>query len=726
VIYGIDPDEDEVREGNEALRRAGLYGARVVLEKGSLEKLPYPDYFANLIVSDEMLISGRIEGSAREMFRVLKPCGGVIFIGQSRRGAEISGKRLKADDLRRWLASAGLTELHIAEDESGVWAVVRRGPLPGAGKWTHQYANPGNTACSGDQLVKYPLGVLWFGEPGPAKMLNRHQGGIAPLAANGRFYVEGDNVVMAYDAYNGLKLWEREIKGASCPSVRWRGANMACDDERLFLAIGDRCLVLDGATGETIKTFELPSSAEGKAWGYVAVVNDTLFGSASYKAGWSDEIFAIDIETGEVKWVYKGKSVFHNAIAIGDGRVFLADHDAAGGEGMWRVVALDAETGEELWGRDVDLTGCGPPLHAMYHKGYLIFCGGFQDGHFWGQFFSGELAGRRIAVLSGEDGKVVWSRPCNYFTRPLVVGDIIFADPWAYDLRTGERITHKHPVTGEEVPFELGRGHHCGPLSASPHCLFMRSLVTAFYDLERDSGVIHFGGHRPGCHINMIAANGLLIEPEASCGCVCGFSLYSTVVFKTREVDRGWGWFCSTAPSSPVKHLAVNLGAPGDRRDADGTLWLSYPRPSIPLGLKLDLKIDILPGMGYFMINPEDVEIKGTDKPWLFSFGCCGLTRCVIPVSKGEEGLYTVRLGFIEFEGAKPGQRVFDIKIQGRKVAEGFEILKEAGGANIAVFKEFRGIKAGDTLTIELIPVRETTDPRKAPILCALEIIREG
>ena len=40
--------------------------------------------------------------------------------------------------------------------------------LPGAGGWTHQYAEPGNSACSDDQRVQGNLGVLWYGEPGPA------------------------------------------------------------------------------------------------------------------------------------------------------------------------------------------------------------------------------------------------------------------------------------------------------------------------------------------------------------------------------------------------------------------------------------------------------------------------------------------------------------------------------------------------------------------------------
>lgn len=752
-IYGIESDARKAERAREALDRAGLYGVRVTIDQGPLVPLPYPDYFADLIVSDDMLISGHIPGSpeerkrmAREICRVLKPCGGVVYMGQPEKVAALwAGRRLKAEELREWLYAAKITDLpgfngfQILEN-AGVWVKIDRSSLPGAGGWTQQYANPGNTACSDDRLVRYPLDILWFGEPGPTRMLSRHAGGIAPLSINGRFFVEGENVIMAYDAYNGTKLWERNIEGAMCPGVASRGGNMACDEESVFVAIGDRCLRLDAETGKISRTYPLPPLPDERArsWGYVSVADKLLFGSTSFRSGWSDGLFAMDKESGELRWIYRGGSIAHNSIAIGNGRIFFADskvtEDKSAHADIRKMVALDVRSGQVVWQKPVDLTGCGPPVHLMYQDGFLIFCGAFQDGHYWGQFFRGELAGRRITVLSAKDGKLVWFRPCNYFTRPLVVGNTIYADPWAYDLKTGEKVRHPHPITGEPVPFELGRGHHCGPLSACPHCLLMRSLVTAFYDLERDSGVIHFGGHRPGCHINMIAANGLLIEPEASSGCVCSFSLYSTVVFEPSDVDRGWGMFCSTAPTTPVKHLAINLGAPGDRRDRRGTLWLSYPRPSIPLALKLELKITLLPGLGYFMINPQDVRIEETDNPWLFSFGCCGLTRCIVPLLGGgdEPDTYTVRLGFIELmEEIQPGERVFDIKLQGRTVAEHFDILREAGGPNRAIVKEFKGVEVSGDLTLELKPVREITSKdaaklkREAPILCSIELIRE-
>jgi outer membrane protein assembly factor BamB len=755
MIYGVDPDEENVEKARKLIDSAGLYGARVTIDRGDLSNVPYSDYFANLIVSENMMVSDNISGSAAEAYRMLKPCGGILYLGQPEQTME-SGKRLNPSDLRQWLNKAEIDGFEV-EEENGVWVKIERGPLPEAGSWTHQYADAGNTACSDDQIIKCPLGVLWFGAPGPTKMIQRHQRSTCPLSINGRIFIQGDNVVMAYDAYNGVKYWEREIEGAVRIGMGHYSSNIAANDNSFFVTLADKCLRLDAVTGETIITYEMPTFSDDKirTWNYLAVVGDTLFGGAAPERSENDVLFALDLENGKQNWIHKAKSISHNAIAIGDGFMFFADRDVTDAQkeeavaekkeqlkdatpeqaekelavtNVRLVVALDTNSGKVSWRKPVDLGGCGDStLQAVVKDNFLLFWGAYQNGHYWHQFHSGEFNNRRVVAISADSGELIWARGLGYRTRPLVNGDRIYADPWAFDLKTGNKIMRTHPTTGEEVPWEFGRGHHCGAVTASTNCIFFRSLTTAYYDLIRDSGVLHFGGHRPGCHINMIAANGLLIEPEASSGCVCNFSLYSTVVFKPRETDRAWGNFCSQKPITPVKHLAINLGAPGDRRDDDGTLWLSYPRPSLQLILNFNMQNTFLPGLGYFALNHEVLQMEDTDKPWLFSYGCCGITKCEIPLVEKDQkgGIYTVRLGFVDFTNSKAGQRVFDIKIGDRLVMEDFDIIKAAGSPNKAIMKEFKGIQVSDNLRIELIPKTSKLTLAEAPLMSAIEIIRE-
>ena len=756
MIYGVEPDERKAEAARRRLDSAGLYGVRVTVDTGGKALLPYPDYFANLVVSDAILTSGEPEGSPKEMFRTLRPCGGVALIGQPAESAR-GGGELKVRALREWMEGAGGPTVDIAED-GGVWGRITRSPLQGAGRWTHQFADPANTGCSGDQLLQGPLGVLWFGRPGPDKVVNRHSAGAGPLALNGRFIVQGTDLVMAYDAYNGTPLWERQIPGAARAGLCRECSNLAATDNGVWVAAKGQCFRLDWENGEVRHTYDLPPATDGKLrrWGYVACADGTLFGSRTERGVMADGVLALDAENGKLRWVHEGKRIGQATIAVGGGRVFLVENDVTPahraealrakaerlkelkGSEAFRlekeikaadvrlVVALDAKTGQAAWEKPLDLTDCGGPLlSTLYHDGLVILCGAFPDGHLWSEFHAGVLSPRRVTVLAAADGAPVWSKALGYRTRPLVNGDTIYADPWGFDLRTGERKMRVHPVTGDVTPFEFGRGHHCGPATASRNMLFMRSLTSAYYDLAQDSGTIQFGGHRPGCAVNMISADGLLIEPEASSGCVCPFAVQSTLVLKPGKVDRAWGAFCSQVPAMPVQHLAVSFGAPGDRRDDHGTLWLAYPRPNVPLVLKLGLGVSVTAGGGYFHHEPETLGWSEADAPWRFASGCCGLTKCTIPLVGPDDGdaLYTVRLGFARSGDDRRGRRVFDVKLMGQVVQQKFDVAERVA-PNETVVREFRGIPVSGDLTFEFVPAVKNPPRDQAPIVNWVEVVR--
>ena len=193
-----------------------------------------------------------------------------------------------------------------------------------------------------------------------------------------------------------------------------------------------------------------------------------------------------------------------------------------------------------------------------------------------------------------DDGRKLWAKDANYRHRPIIVDDRIIAEPWAFDLHTGEQQMRQHPLTGEQVPWSIIRpGHHCGMITGCENMLLFRSGFTGFYDLKADDGTQHIAGHRLGCWINAIPANGLVMIPEASAGCVCLFSIASTVVLEPREPRNPWTIYSSIGETTPVKHMALNLGAPGDRRDVRGKVWLAYPRPSTSKATGLDLSLKL-------------------------------------------------------------------------------------------------------------------------------------
>jgi hypothetical protein len=256
--------------------------------------------------------------------------------------------------------------------------------------------------------------------------------------------------------------------------------------------------------------------------------------------------------------------------------------------------------------------------------------------------------------------------------------------------------------------------------------LTFRSWSTGSYDLDADVGTQHFAGQRPGCWINVIPANGLVMIPEASSGCVCLFSIESTIVMEPRAPRRPWAIASFTGATTPARHLALNFGAPGDRRDSRGTLWLAYPRPNSKKSTGLEILLDLQPRSlarePYRNVDSEDTPVAGTDTPWLFTSWAEGVTSLSVPLLDPSDppARYDVRLYFADLSSAKPGVRLFDVKLQGKTVLSKFDPAAKPG----AVVREIRDVAVSDKLLVELVPETGKPSANQMPILSALEITR--
>jgi outer membrane protein assembly factor BamB len=773
-IYCVEPDRKKVETARKALAAAGLYGSRVVVHPFDLADIPYANYFANLVVSDNEVLTGHLNFDPAKVARHVKPVGGVLCLGDL-------GMAANQPELMTALARSGL-EQESTRGSAGRWAWLTRGPLPGAGSWSHQYGNPANTAIGDDLRVKSGLGVLWYGDPGPGDMVNRHDGAVGPLSVNGRLFVQGETTIKAYDAYNGQHLWTYDNPDALRTGVfqNENPGNLAAGDDRLYHFVKEQCFELDAETGAVVRIHRLPTASDNgqNEWGYLAVQGDLLFGTATLRAevaaqqrrrgkatsDATDAIFAIDLKTGEHLWSYRGNSITHHTIAIGPDRVCFIDssitpeqreeilrqdkthlasltgkereiaEDRAKNADLRTAVALDARTGKQLWSHPVDVTDCseigigGGKLTMMYHDGVLMLCGANANGHFWPQFVSGEFERRRLVALSAEDGYKLWAKDANYRHRPIIIGQQVLAEPWSFDLHTGDQLTRPHPLTGEEVPWSIMRtGHHCGMLTGCDSGMILfRSGFTGFYDLNEDAGVEHFGGHRLGCWINAIPANGLVLIPEASAGCVCLFSIASTVVMEPREPRHQWTIYSAVGAQTPVKHMALNLGAPGDRKAEDGTIWFSYPRRTAyretSLDVKLDLKQDFVKGGGFRSISESllsPAAAAGAAPPWVYSSWAEGLQTLTLPLLGKDDAPadYTVRLYLADARPAEPAPSVFDVKLNGETVLRDVAVRSPAD-TNAPRVVEVPAVHVTNNLRIEFVPKSGT------PVVNAIEVRR--
>jgi hypothetical protein len=464
----------------------------------------------------------------------------------------------------------------------------------------------------------------------------------------------------------------------------------------------------------------------------------------------SDRVFAIDSRSGEILWQYEAKNIGNLTLALGEGWLFFIDssltreqrdellrqdkshlaslkgEEAKQAEAAVKkldlrlAVALDARTGGKLWETPVDVTDCsnigigGGDLMAIYNDGVLLLGGANANGHYWKQFLAGQFSERRLVALSARTGEKLWARDANYRHRPIVIGDMIVAEPWAYDLKTGRQRMRPNPISGVEAPWQFLRpGHHCTALSACPQMIVMRSGFTAYYDLHDDSGIRHFAGHRPGCWINTIPADGLVLQPEASAGCLCLFPIMCSVALEPRPNHYRWGIYSAKGSNTPVQHLAVNLGASGDLRASQGALWLAYPRPKLPadraaMGFALDLKVAFFAGGEYVSHAALSPTEAGLACPIRSSFAQ-GVNRCTVPLRGDADGPgeYTIRLYFPPGANSGENKATFDIKLQGNIVARAFDPGQSPQGASL----ELTGIRVDRNLEIELVRANEKVMP---------------
>jgi outer membrane protein assembly factor BamB len=566
-VVGVEPNAEKVSAARSILTQAGMYGNRIVIHHGSLEKLPYQKRFANLIVSDEVIATGKLPPSAAEVFRLLRPEGGVVAL-------TTPGDRSSEESLRNWAAGA-IAGWTVEERPGGLLVgTARRGPLEGAGEWTHLYGDGGNSSCSQDSLAYGPVDIQWFGPPGPRRMVDRHEKNVGPLYKDGRLFISGDNYLVAMDAYNGTLLWQRDLPESIRLGALKNCGSMALGDDLLYVAAGGRSVGFEVASGRQAVSFAMPNTSpgDGREWGYIAAAGNVLFGSASKPGAtfrvqdidtqtliWRDDqpvvtsesLFALDRHSGRALWTFKPDegAILNPTIAVAAGRVYCIHsanaktRDVADGritldvlldEGAF-LVALDAITGNLVWKRPIDLSALE---HAVFlsHADETLVITGTKNVSVPGS--DKKRVRYDLWALDPATGDPLWNStqtpvPDHILDGPhgeqvqhsAIVGGVIYNTGFALKLRSGE------PAPG----WKWQKSDKCGTSTTSASCIFSRFSSPRMFDLASGEHVSLTEVTRPGCWINIIPAGGMVLIPESSSGCTCSYPIQTSLALTPRD-----------------------------------------------------------------------------------------------------------------------------------------------------------------------------------------------
>jgi outer membrane protein assembly factor BamB len=243
----------------------------------------------------------------------------------------------------------------------------------------------------------------------------------------------------------------------------------------------------------------------------------------------SDCVFAAGWEDGKTRWRYDGV-IINSTITLGGGRMYFVENRhpkvlssesrRLGGGKEWLelfIVGLDQKTGEKRWEQEVH-----------YDKRTVVFYLAYKDEIV---VALRSTTAFDISAFDATNGYEIWSKRHDWLRNhhgshrrhPVIIGDAIFQQPQAYDLRTG-------------VPkWRLDENGNCGTLSASSSLVFCRKNYPRMYDLKKKGAADNLVEvTRPGCYINIITAGGLVLMPEAGSGCSCEFPIHATMAFVPR------------------------------------------------------------------------------------------------------------------------------------------------------------------------------------------------
>jgi outer membrane protein assembly factor BamB len=541
LVLGVDADAKKIDLLRRRFDAAGFLGSRVELFVGPPLAFGFPPYLASLIISEDREAAGFAKPFyAAKLLNALRPYGGTLCLDMPQESHPL---------VLPWARDAALSKITVRRD--GGWSLaVRVGALPGAAYWTHEAADAACTFTSQDDLAKAPLGVLWYGDGNQFTPYKDYNHAVKPQVSGGRVYAIAGGMLVAYDAYTGRPLWREPFK-----SFR-RHARFATMEDGIYLVADGKCLVLDPATGGTLRTFTFNASGATTAKDLrvgedIVVVacsevaeKDVLHPDYENNAYFDNHLLiGLDRKTGAELWRRAAEQRFHNmGLALGGGLLFCTDsipsiavhrapNSAPPKESDSAVRALDVRTGKVVWSQRI-----------IYPQEVLRWAGEFTQ-------FSAEtgilLVGRKphpiglgavVSALDFKTGKVLWEKK-RIGQAPVILHGKQFLAGDAAD--HGGTATVHDIFTGEKTSTFPFRVNGCNYIIGSKHLIMARGSTVGYADVEKKE-YHNLRNIRSGCSNSLPAADGLLNAPNFASGCICNYPLQTSFAMVHMPEVAAW------------------------------------------------------------------------------------------------------------------------------------------------------------------------------------------
>lgn len=548
-VIVFDDSEEEVNTLRQLLQDEGIYGRRLSVHKvDNLSNLPITSDVADLVIC----LSGKVP--ADDIIRITAPKGVAYYLqGETEDGVAEKYKESAGNSNSDWQVT-----VENRQFDNNWYTALRKKEFETAGVWSHQYGNPDNSAFSGESFwgstSNKDFEVQWMGRPGPRYQTDRTGRKPAPLAVNGKMFLQGKERIVAVNAYNGSILWSKDVVGMMRMNIHRDCSNWAAGGNDIFISTNsEQILRLDQESGKSKSVLVVEESVreDNPAWGYIACKDGLILGTATRKGshytdyygkyGWYDRykgpgtekvvsfnLFAKSHENEQALWKYENNkaviinttiSTFEDMICFVESRnprLKLTKEGRAGDELFKNqfLVALDLKSGKKLWENAIETETGNAAYFMAAGSDKLVIVSSTNNRYY-------------VYTFDAHNGEKLWENECRWiednhgghFARPAIVGSRLVVKPAIFNINTGEREEYNMPKTG----------HGCGSYTLTEQSAFYRGDGVSQFNFDTKKFSI-WDRLRPDCWISTVPALGMLLSPEGGGGCSCGNWLETSMV----------------------------------------------------------------------------------------------------------------------------------------------------------------------------------------------------
>ena len=330
--------------------------------------------------------------------------------------------------------SSSLSLIGAGEDQPNRSAPVSL-PAPSANaNWTQRSGTPG-TRTAHPALAKAPQRIwsasIGSGDGKKARIT------ADPVVAGGRVFAMDSGATVTAVSTGGERLWSVDLVPLNDRPSDASGGGLAYGDGKLFVSSGfGRLTALDPATGAELWTQELKGTGSG---------SPTVSGDLVYLVAGDDEAWALDTDTGRVKWRLGAAPDINNV--LGGPAPALSEKYAVFAFGAGELQGALRKGGLRLWDAQVagrraglsqslvaDVTGdpliVGDRVYVGTHSGRLVALKLGNGERLWtvgeGPLSPVWPAGGSLFLISdknelirlnAEDGTQVWRQKLPFFVK---------------------------------------------------------------------------------------------------------------------------------------------------------------------------------------------------------------------------------------------------------------------------------------------------------------------